>query len=194
MFILCSRYVIFFSLSPFLASCERFEIKIDWDTQRSNLTSCLASTNYLESHDRLRLLEFHVLHISFDIEIATGCVVLRPLHVFAIAYQTDVYVPVQLRRDRISEILFTTFLQKMRENPGFRTYVMPCCFSSSLRSVISAGTSSLKTFSFCETCSIARTMSAWFFGIFTLKPSPTGIVFSPTLQLAETLYRQNYIS
>jgi hypothetical protein len=60
--------------------------------------------NYLESHDRLRLLEFHVLHVTLDVKIAAGSVVLRPLHVIAVAYQADMYVPVQSRRDRISEM------------------------------------------------------------------------------------------
>jgi len=67
------------------------------------------------------------------------------------------------------------------------TYVMSCCFSSSLRSVINVEIKSLKTFSFSSTCSTTRTMSAWFFGVLTLKVSPTAIVFSPTLQFAKTL-------
>lgn len=68
------------------------------------------------------------------------------------------------------------------------TYVMPCCFSSSLRSVINVGSRSLKTFSLSSTCSITRIMSAWVFGVLTLKVSPTAIVSPPTLQFARILW------
>lgn len=75
------------------------------------------------------------------------------------------------------------------------TYVMPCCFISSLKSVINVGIKSLKTFSLFSTCSTVRIMSAWFFGVLTLKLSSTAIVSAPFLQFAKILwYTLKYLS
>lgn len=64
---------------------------------------------------------------------------------------------------------------------------MPCCFSSSLNSVISGAIISLKTFSFCISSSTIKIISASFFGILTLKELPTAIEFAPSLQVTKII-------
>lgn len=69
------------------------------------------------------------------------------------------------------------------------TYVIPCCFNSSLSSDIKGVIISLYILSFGICCSITKIISASFFGTFTLNESPMSILFPPTLQFAESKWK-----